>query len=49
MRRKNIFFGMIFATANLAWRLAQDLLLAVILAVRGRSLPFWQLLLNPLL
>lgn len=33
---------MIFAVANLAYGLAQDLLLAAILAGRGRPLPFWQ-------
>jgi hypothetical protein len=33
---------MIFAIAILAVRLAQDLLLAAILAESGRRLPFWQ-------
>jgi len=42
IRGKIIFFGTIFAVANLAESLAQHLLAPAILAVFGQNLPFWQ-------
>jgi hypothetical protein len=43
MRRKKDFFGTVFAMPYWHGHLAQDLLMAAILADRGQNLPFWQM------